>query len=45
MKYVVTLYLAHDTAEALTARAIREGKNSAFLIAELLDAEVRRKTA
>ena len=27
----MTLYLTRETAEALTARALREGKNSAFL--------------
>ena len=42
IKYTVTLYLTRETAEALTARALREGKNSAFLIGEVLGAEMRR---
>src|SRR5262245_17895985 len=31
VKFSVVLYLAHDVAEALVARAIREGTNSAAL--------------
>jgi len=42
VKYAVTLFLRRELAEALTARALREGKNTPLLIAELLDAAMRR---
>jgi hypothetical protein len=39
VKFAVTLYLPPDLAEYLVARAIREGKNTAGLIGEILAAE------
>ena len=42
MKFALTLFLPHDLAEYLIARAIREGKNTAGVIAEILGAESRR---
>jgi len=42
VKIVLTLFLPHDVAEYLAARAIREGKNTAGLVAEILGAESRR---
>ena len=38
----LTLFLPHDVAEYVTARAIREGKNVADVVAEILGAERRR---
>ncbi len=43
VKLVLTLFLPHDVAEYVTARAIREGKNTAGVVAEILGAERRRK--
>jgi hypothetical protein len=43
VKLVLTLFLPQDVAEYITARAIREGKNVAGLIAEILREERRRK--
>jgi hypothetical protein len=40
---VLTLFLPHDVAEYVTARAIREGKNVTGMVAEILAAESRRK--
>ena len=42
VKYAVTLFLRRELAEALTVRALREGKNTPVLIAELLDVAMRR---
>jgi hypothetical protein len=42
IKVVLTLFLPHDVAEYLAARAIREGKNVAALVAEILGKESRR---
>jgi hypothetical protein len=39
VKFAVTLFLPPDLAEYLIARAIREGKNTAGLIGEILAAE------
>lgn len=36
-------FLPHEVAEYVTARAIREGKNVAGLVAEILGAESRRR--
>jgi len=43
VKVALTLFLRGELAEALTARAIREGTNVAALVAQILDAELRRK--
>jgi hypothetical protein len=43
VKLTLTLFLPHDLAEHITARAIREGKNVAALMAEILREERRRK--
>ena len=43
VKLTLTLFLLHDPAEYLTARAIREGKNVAGLVGEILAAESRRR--
>jgi hypothetical protein len=43
VKFAVTLFLPPDLAEYLIARAIREGKNTAGLIGEILAAERGRK--
>src|SRR5262245_21606540 len=45
VKYTVTMFLRRETAEALTARAIREGKNVPGLMAELIEAECARQGA
>jgi len=42
VKVVLTLFLPHDVAEYVTARAIREGKNTAGVVAEILAVESRR---
>ena len=42
VKVELTLFLPHDVAEYLAARAIREGKNTAGVVAEILGAESRR---
>ena len=42
VKVVLTLFLPHDVAEYITARTIREGKNTAAVIAEILGAESRK---
>lgn len=42
VKLVLTLVLSQDLAEYLTARALREGKNVAGLVGEILAAERRR---
>ena len=42
VKVVLTLFRPHDVAEYLAARAIREGKNTAGVVAEILGAESRR---
>jgi hypothetical protein len=42
VKFVVTLFLPRDLAEYVTSRAIREGKNVAGLVGEILAAESRR---
>jgi hypothetical protein len=39
----LTLFLPHDLAEWITARAIREGKNTPGVIADILTAEAKRK--
>jgi hypothetical protein len=38
----LTLFVTHDLAEWITARAIREGKNTPSVIADILTAESRR---
>jgi hypothetical protein len=38
-----TLFLTRDVVEYIVARAIREGKNTLGIIAEILTAESRRK--
>ena len=43
VKLVLTLFLPHDVAEYVTARAIREGKDVAGLVGEILAAELRRR--
>src|SRR5262249_36085367 len=43
VKVALTLFLRRELAEALTARAIREGTNVAALVAQILEAELRRK--
>ena len=43
VKLTPTLFLTHDVAEYIVARTIREGKNTAGVIAEILTAESRRK--
>jgi hypothetical protein len=43
VKLVLTLFLPHDVAEYVTARAIREGKNVAGVVAEILAADRRRR--
>jgi len=43
VKYAVTLFLRRELAEALTARALREGKNTPLHIAELLEAALRQR--
>jgi hypothetical protein len=43
VKIAVTLYLPRELAEWLSARAIREGRNTPSLIAEILTAESWRK--
>jgi hypothetical protein len=42
VKLVLTIFLTRGQAERLTARAIREGKNLAALVAEILETEGRR---
>ena len=42
VKLTPTLFLPHDVAEYIVARAIREVKNTAGVIAEILGAESRR---
>jgi hypothetical protein len=39
----LTLFRPHDLAEWITARAIREGKNTPGVIADILTAASRRK--
>ena len=39
VKLTLTVYLTRGQAEKLTARAIREGKNLAALVAEILEVE------
>jgi hypothetical protein len=39
----VTLYLPRELAEYLSARAIREGRNTAAVLADILAAESQRK--
>jgi hypothetical protein len=41
VKLTPTLFLTREVAEYLSARAIREGKNTAGVIAEILGAESR----
>jgi hypothetical protein len=43
VKLTLTLFLMHDLAEWITARAIREGKNTPGVIADILTAEAKRK--
>lgn len=43
VKMTPTLFLPHDVAEYIVARAIREGKNTAGVVAEILSAEARRR--
>jgi len=43
VKVAVTLFLPHDVAKYVTARAIHEGKNTAGVVAEILGAESRRR--
>ena len=43
VKMTPTLFLPHDVAEYIVARAIREGKNTAGVIADILKAESERK--
>ena len=45
VKYAVTLFLPHDVAEYIIARAIREGRNVPALIGELLSREAAGKRA
>jgi len=42
VKITPTLFLPHDVAEYVVARAIREGKNTAGVIADILGAESRK---
>jgi len=42
IKSTMTIFLRRELAEALTARTLREGKNTPLLIAELLDTAMRR---
>lgn len=43
VKVTPTLFLTREVAEYVVARAIREGKNTAGVVAEILGAESRRK--
>jgi hypothetical protein len=43
VRLVITLALPRERAERLTARALREGKNLGALVAEILEAEDRRR--
>ena len=43
VKMTPTLFLPHEVAEYIVARAIREGKNTPGVIAEILGEESRRK--
>lgn len=43
VKMTVTLYLPRELAEYLSARAIREGRNTAAVLADILAAESQRK--
>jgi hypothetical protein len=43
VSYTLTLALPRDVAERLTARAIRESKNVEAVIADILEAEARRR--
>jgi hypothetical protein len=43
VKMTPTLFLPHDVVEYIVARAIREGKNTAGVIGDILGAESRRK--
>jgi hypothetical protein len=43
VSYRLTLALPREVAERLTARAIREGKSLDGLVAEILEAEARRR--
>jgi predicted HicB family RNase H-like nuclease len=43
VSYKFTVALPRDLAERLTARAIREGKSLEGLVAEILEAEARRR--
>jgi hypothetical protein len=43
VKVALTLFLLHEVAEYVVARAIREGKNTPGVIADILGAESRRK--
>jgi predicted HicB family RNase H-like nuclease len=43
VSYKFTGALPRDLAERLTARAIREGKSLEGLVAEILEAEARRR--
>jgi hypothetical protein len=42
IKLLLTLLLPHDVAEYLSARALREGKNTTGVIADILAAESQR---
>jgi hypothetical protein len=42
VKFAVTLFLPHEVAEYVIARALREGKSVAGLVGEILAAESRR---
>jgi hypothetical protein len=43
VKIAVTLFLPRELAEWLSARAIREGRNTAAVLADIVAAESRRK--
>jgi len=43
IKYMLTVFLRRDLAEAVTARALRDDKNVPLLVAEILEAELRQK--
>jgi hypothetical protein len=45
VKFAVTLFLPHDVAEYLVARSIREGRNVAALIGELVSREAKSRAS
>jgi hypothetical protein len=45
VKVAVTLFLTREVAECLTARAIREGKNIAALVGELVSREAKQRAS